>query len=303
MRLRNPSWLNKELLYETNLQDIKDTVFTSINTRLSTLISDKPLVSVVIAAYNEEVNIIRCLDSLANSKTKYPIEIVVVDNNSSDNTAAVVHKFPSVTYAFQKIQGCGIARQLGQETAKGKYILTADADTHYPPKWIDILMAQLEKPGVVCVYGRYSFISDEKTPRWKLTIYETLSDIMGLVKSYKRPYLNALGMTMGYVKELGLKIGFVPEHIRGEDGRMAFDLMKFGKIKGVYSGRARVWTITRTISQDGRLRDALWKRVLMALANFGDMFRKQADHDTKTSTNSTDDVHENLKKIKGKFKF
>lgn len=302
MRLRNPSWLNKEILYKTKVEEINESLFSSINSRLSSLVSDKPIVSIVIAAYNEEVNIIRCLDSLANAKTKYPIEIVVVDNNSSDRTAEVIRKF-NVTYAFQKIQGCGIARQLGQETAKGKYILTADADTLYPPKWIDKLMEKLEKPGVVCVYGRYSFISDDKTPRWKLTIYETLSDIMCLVKSYKRPYLNALGMTMGYIKELGLKVGFVEEHIRGEDGRLAFDLMKYGKIKGIMSSKARVWTITRTISQDGRLRDALWKRVVMALANIEHMFKKEVDHDTKTSKNSTDDINENLEKIKRKFKF
>jgi glycosyltransferase involved in cell wall biosynthesis len=301
MRLKNPAWINKEILYTTKVEDISDNVISAINNRLATVISDKPLVSVVIAAYNEEVNIIRCLDSLSNTKTTYPLEIVVVDNNSKDKTAEVIRKF-NVTYAFQKIQGCGIARQLGQETAKGTYILTADADTLYPPDWIDKLMAQLQKPGVVCVYGRYSFISDEKTPRWKLTIYETLSDVMCLIKAYKRPYLNVLGMTMGYIKELGLKVGFVEEHIRGEDGRLAFDLMKFGKIKGVMSSKARVWTITRTISQDGRLRDALWRRVLMALANFEHMFTKEVDHDTKTSKNSTDDVKENLEKIKGKFK-
>ena len=107
-----------------------------------------------------------------------------------------------------------------------------------------------------------------------------------------------LGMTMGFVKEHGLKVGYVEANIRGEDGRLAFDLMKFGKIKGVLSNKSRVWTGTRTISQDGTLSNALKNRLAMALANLGALFSKQEDHDTRTSQNSSADYRENLKKIK-----
>ena len=298
-RLKNPSWINTEILNK-KLDEFSEEVFAAINQRLKKITTESPVVSIIIAAYNEEANIIRCIDSLSQLKSNYPFEIIIVDNNSSDNTAEVIQKL-KVNYIFQKIQGCGIARQLGMENARGKYILTGDADTLYPPEWVNELMRKLEKPDTACVFGRYSFIGDDKTPRWKLTIYETLSDMLVYVKSYKRPFLNALGMTMGFVKEYGLKVGYVEANIRGEDGRLAFDLMKYGEVKGVMTNKSRVWTGTRTISMDGTLTNAVRNRVAMAFANMGSMFKKEKDHDTRTSTNSSAEYNENVKNIKRKI--
>lgn len=298
-RLKNPSWINTEILNK-KLDGFSEEVFAAINQRLKKLTTEPPVVSIIIAAYNEEANIIRCIDSLSQLKSNYPFEIIIVDNNSSDNTGEVIQKL-KVNYIFQKIQGCGIARQLGMENARGKYILTGDADTLYPPEWVNELMRKLAKPDTACVFGRYSFIGDEKTPRWKLTIYETLSDMLVYVKSYKRPFLNALGMTMGFVKEYGLKVGYVEANIRGEDGRLAFDLMKYGKVKGVMTNKSRVWTGTRTISMDGTLTNAVRNRVAMAFANMGSLFKKEKDHDTRTSTNSSAEYNENVKNIKRKI--
>jgi len=299
LRLSNPGWINKDLLNKNQVSDFIDGDFNSINQHLDKLTSPNPIVSIVIAAYNEETNVIRCIDSLARTKTKYPLEIIVVDNNSKDQTAEVLNRL-HVKYVFQPIQGCGIARQLGMEKASGKYILTGDADTWYPPTWVDCMMAKLDQPGVACVYGRYSFIADHNTPRWKLTIYETLSDLFVLIKAYKRPFLNAYGMTMGYVREYALKVGYVDTNIRGEDGRLAFDLMKFGKIKSVFAHGSRVWTGTRTISMDGTLSNAIKNRLAMAFANLGSLFSKLQDHDTRTSANSSADFEENMKAIRKK---
>lgn len=296
-RLKNPSWINGDLIDKNSLSQFTEETFSSIKDRLQKIQSENPIVSVVIAAYNEETNIIRCLDTFSQMQSSYPFEVIVVDNNSSDKTAEVIKRL-GARYVFQKIQGCGIARQLGMENAKGKYILTGDADTWYPPQWINELMKKLEKPNVACVYGRYSFISDEKTARWKLTVYETFSDLFVLIKAFKRPFLNAYGMTMGYVKEYALKIGYVDTNIRGEDGRLAFDLMKYGKIKSVMSNRSRVWTGTRTISMDGTLSNAFKNRIAMAFANMGSLFSKHKDHDTKTSPNGSAVYKENLKAIK-----
>jgi glycosyltransferase involved in cell wall biosynthesis len=299
MWLQNPKWIDQNILHKKSPDDFPDDFFIQANERLSKLISDDPVVSVIIVAYNEEANIVRCLDSLSRSQSEYPIEIIVVDNNSSDKTASMIQKF-NVRYVFQKIQGCGPARQAGLENARGKYVLTGDADTLYPPKWINKMVKKLKGPGISCVYGRYSFISDENTPRWKLALYERLSDGMMMVKSFKRPYLSALGMTMGYLREYGLKAGYTFANVRGEDGRMCFDLMKFGKVKFILNPQARVWTGTRTISKDGKLWDAVKKRVVMALANIHDLFTKPKDHDTKTSPSSNYDYKYNLNKLKRK---
>lgn len=300
LRLKNPSWINAQLFNQTNPANFAEALFSEVNERLSRFQAEPPLVSVVIAAYNEEATILRCIDSISRSNSKYPFEIVLVDNNSKDRTAEVAQKL-KINYVFEGTQGCGFARQTGQEKAKGKYILTADADTLYPPDWINELMRQLQKPGVVCVFGRYSFLGDEKTPRWKLTLYETLSDVLALIKSVKRPFLSVYGMSMGYVREAGLKVGYVQANIRGEDGRLAFDLMKFGKIKPVMSNKSRVWTITRTISQDGSLSNAVKVRLVRALSTFDSFLTKAPDHDTKKSENYSADYKENLKTLKRKI--
>jgi glycosyltransferase involved in cell wall biosynthesis len=300
LRLKNPSWINVSLLNKTSLSEWDDQYIGGIANRIKKIQSNNPIVSIVIIAYNEETNIIRCIDSFSNLQTKYPLEIIVVDNNSSDKTAEVTKRL-GVKYVFQKIQGCGISRQLGLEQAVGKYILTGDADTLYPPQWVNEMMKKLKKSNVACVYGRYSFISDEITPRWKLTLYETFSDLFVLIKAFKRPHLNAYGMTMGFVKEFALKVGYVETNIRGEDGRLAFDLMKFGKVKSVMTNSSRVWTGTRTISKDGKLINALKNRIIMALANIGSYFRKTEDHDTKSSPNQTADYAENVQEIKRKM--
>lgn len=283
-RLSNPEWLNKYTFTYKNIDEIPPSLYSSINNKLDKLQSGEPEISITIAAWNEEVNMLPTISSLADSATNIPIEIIVVNNNSTDRTQEVLDKFHIKSF-MQPIQGCGPARQLGLEKARGKYILTADADCIYPSGWIDGMMAALKQPGVVCVYGRYSFIANEKSPRWKLYLYEKMKDAIAEIRHQKRPYLNTLGMTMGFIKAYALKVGYVMKHVRGEDGRLAFDLMQFGKIKQVKDNKYRTWTGTRTIDQDGSLLKAISSRVIGELKKMTSYFKPLPPHDTKTSDN------------------
>jgi glycosyltransferase involved in cell wall biosynthesis len=237
-----------------------------------------------VAAWNEEVNILHCLASLSKNKTTIPLEIIVVNNNSTDKTGKTLDQL-HVKTVFQGIQGWGPARQMGMEKAKGKYILLADADCYYPENWVNEMVAALEKNGVACVYGRYAFISEPGYPRWKLFLLEQMKNIIAEVRHFKRPYLNAYGMSMGYVREYGIKVGFVMHKIRGEDGRMCFDLMQYGGVKQVKSGKAVVWTNPRSLQRDGGFGRALSNRIIKEIRRFSSMFVPHRPHDTKTSTN------------------
>src|SRR5690606_29321100 len=141
--------------------------------------------------------------------------------------------------------GWGPARQAGQEYAKGKYVLMADADCFYPPRWIQRMTSELMKEGVTCVYGGYSFLGSPGRPRWKFFIYESLRKIIIAIRHLRRPWFNCVGMCMGYVRELGLKVGFIDRKIRGEDGRMCFELAQLGRIVHVRSNDVVVWTFPR----------------------------------------------------------
>jgi cellulose synthase/poly-beta-1,6-N-acetylglucosamine synthase-like glycosyltransferase/spore germination protein YaaH/peptidoglycan/xylan/chitin deacetylase (PgdA/CDA1 family) len=114
----------------------------------------KGLVSVVIPAHNEEKVIRRTLDSVMNSD--YPeLEIIVVDDGSSDGTAAVVARYPDhVVRLIQQAQsGKAAALTNGFEAARGEIVVSVDADTIFTPATISELAAPFNDPRVGAVCG------------------------------------------------------------------------------------------------------------------------------------------------------
>lgn len=297
---RNPGWIDGELLIAKTLEDVREEKFHGIRERLRSLVSNDPVVTVVIAAWNEELNIVRCLDSISKNVTDLTFEVIVINNNSTDRTQAVLDKL-GVTSYIQPMQGVGPSRELGQQKAKGKYILSADADCMYPPRWIDLMTKALLKEGNVFVYGRFSYISDEKHPRWKLFLFEKARDLMSEIRHFKRPYLNAYGISLGYIRELGLREGHLNKNIRGFDGRLCFDLMKYGKVVAIRSSAAKAWTGTRALERDGNFVDAVLKRVLREFARLDDYFTRPKAHDTKKSLNRDYSVKKSVESIRKKY--
>ena len=281
---KGPRWISQFNYPYQSFEDVPSDIFQNINKGLDQIQSKDPIVSILISAWDEEVNILKCIGSLSKLKSKFPLEIIVINNNSEDKTQNTLDKLNIKSY-FQVIQGWGPARQMAQEKAVGKYILLADADCIYPDCWVDVMMKVLLKPRVVAVYGRYSFIPELGFPRWKLSILESLKDVIAEVRHIKRPYLNAYGISMGYIKELGLKVGFVMHKVRGEDGRLCFDLMQYGEIRQVRSNKARVWTGPRTLERDGSFGKALTNRIKKEGMRFFSMFSAEKPHDTKSSSN------------------
>lgn len=267
----DPQWISRYRYSYHNFSEIPDSVFDEINIRLDAVQSASPLVSVVISAWNEEVDILKTVSSLASSKTQFPFEIIVVNNNSTDNTQATLDKLHIKNF-FQPIQGWGPGRQMGMENASGKYILSGDSDCIYPDCWIENMVNALQTPGVVSVYGRYSFISEKGFARWQLSILEIFKDIMAEVRHVKRPFLNSYGMSMGFIKEYGLKEGYYMNKTHGEDGRMCYDLMKYGKVKQVRLNNNRVWTGVRTLKKSGTFSQVMAKRIKKELGRFSIYF-------------------------------
>lgn len=94
-----------------------------------------PKISVVIPAYNEEDYLADCLTAVKN-QTLAPHEIIVVDNNSTDNTAAIARSFAGVKIVFQETAGIAAARDAGFNTACGDIIVRTDADTRPDTDWL-----------------------------------------------------------------------------------------------------------------------------------------------------------------------
>ena len=111
---------------------------------------DKPVVSIIIPAYNAQDYIARCIDSALASNFN-DLEIVVVNDGSSDSTQQIidwyVQNYPNVV-SFQKENG-GVAdtRNYGIERARGEYIAFLDNDDMVRPNMLSTLYSSITKNG------------------------------------------------------------------------------------------------------------------------------------------------------------
>lgn len=97
-------------------------------------------VSVIIPVYNAGALISRCLDSVFNQIGDYNIEVIIVDDGSTDNSIEIIKsrfEQDSVRLFQQKNSGPACARNKGMREARGKYIAFIDADDYWLPRFID----------------------------------------------------------------------------------------------------------------------------------------------------------------------
>ena len=118
----------------------------------------KPTISLIIPAYNEEVYLPWCLDAVMANVAGLAHEVIVVDNNSTDSTKAVIARYPGVTSLFEEQKGITRARQCGLLGSSGDILAFVDADTRPPPGWFEQIAEQFSaRADLACLSGPYSF--------------------------------------------------------------------------------------------------------------------------------------------------
>jgi glycosyltransferase involved in cell wall biosynthesis len=127
--------------------------------------------SLIIPAYNEEKYISKALTAISEM-TLQPDEVIVVDNNSTDKTAAIVKKFPWVTLiSYTEKQGTNAARQAGFEASTGDIVALLDADCIPHRTWFEDGVRAVRSKKVAAVTGPYDFFDESlflraiRTPR------------------------------------------------------------------------------------------------------------------------------------------
>lgn len=119
--------------------------------------SQKPLVSIIIPAHNCERFIGEALASVVRQDYGNR-EIIVVDDGSSDSTAAIVKGFPEVRLLAQPNAGPAAARNLGVRASSGKYLAFLDGDDIWLPGKLSSQMAYAEShPEHPIVFGQFAF--------------------------------------------------------------------------------------------------------------------------------------------------
>lgn len=138
----------------------------------ATLIPVQPRISVVVSTYNRAPALSQAIDRLVTQRTHRPYEVIVIDNNSTDGTATVIHEAtrrdPSLVRAgFEPRQGVSHGRNRGIELSRAPIVAFTDDDVLVTPYWLERLAEALdEHPEVDCVGGRVLPVWRTPPPRW-----------------------------------------------------------------------------------------------------------------------------------------
>jgi glycosyltransferase involved in cell wall biosynthesis len=131
-----------------------------------------PSVSVLIPAYNSAKYIKRSIDSVLN-QTVLPSEIIVIDDGSTDETAAIANSYGGIVRVISKGRNCGqsAARNFGIQNAIGEWIAFLDSDDEWEPKKHQMALAlvQLHKTDWCMVARREIHNNHDKSNSDSLT--------------------------------------------------------------------------------------------------------------------------------------
>ncbi len=130
--------------------------------------SSKPLVSVVIPAYNAERFLAAAIESVL-AQTYAPLETIVVDDGSSDRSAAIARGFGEVTVIEQENGGPSAARNRGFAASRGELIAFHDSDDEMTPDKLEVQVGHLlAHPEIGCVLAEQEVLVEPgaELPFW-----------------------------------------------------------------------------------------------------------------------------------------
>lgn len=121
------------------------------------------LLSVVVKCYNEQDKIAACLESALAVTRGLGAEIIVADALSTDGTVDIARRYPVriVQMAHPTDRGCGATAQMGQQFARGEFLLLVDGDMELLPDFLPVALATMEDdPRLACVGGHHVEMSN-----------------------------------------------------------------------------------------------------------------------------------------------
>lgn len=183
-----------------------------------------------------------CLESVAAQKTQHAIEVVLVNNASTDSTAAVASSCTNqldLKIVDEPYKSRGAARHRGFAETKTDIILSTDADCILPPNWVESLVGKLiERPKVAAVSGSSCIADGTKLTNWTMRVGMPLS---------LRTYRLLIGhyMLTGANFAIRRKVymtagGFDPRQDMLDDVDLSFRVNKVGRI--IYINEPKVLT-------------------------------------------------------------
>ena len=177
---------------------------------------DLPTVSIIVAARNEEENILECMQSL--DKLEYPaskIEIILSDDNSTDATGKIIDEFIADKPKFKKIKsskkrgelkGKTLAIANAIEFVTNEIILTTDADCVVSPKWAKTIASYYVDDNVAIVNGMTNQLEvDSFSAMQSVDFIYLISTASGTINIGKP--MSCIGNNMSYRKSVYEEVG------------------------------------------------------------------------------------------------
>jgi glycosyltransferase involved in cell wall biosynthesis len=142
-----------------------------------------PLVSVIIPVYNCERYLAEAIESVLTQAYDH-IEVIVVDDGSTDNSAAIVKNYEPLRYYFQPHGGIGVALNLGIKESRGSFFAFLDADDLWTNnKLIRQMKVFKHNPNPDIVFGHImNFFSQEMDEETRRTLKSSNESIPGYCK-------------------------------------------------------------------------------------------------------------------------
>jgi len=206
--------------------------------------------SIIICTYNRSELL---KDSvLAIQNQDYPssnYEILVVDNNSTDDTRAVTELLAASSpvrtrYIFEKNQGLSFARNAGIQNASGEVLIFVDDDIAAESQWLNEMVRAFDNPIVAAAGGPIRPIWPFEKPEWLTSKWHgflTINEFAGAAKTgeFKGPYEYPWGANIAFRKEIFETVGMFPTDL-GRIGKCLLSNEELGLCRKIEAAGRRI---------------------------------------------------------------
>ena len=189
-----------------------------------------PKISIIVPVYNGEKCIGECIESLlALDYPKQCMEIIVVDNNSTDKSVEIIKKFSEVKLISEKKQGACCARNIGYRNASNDLIAFTDSDCIVDKNWLKELVRHFENDRVAGCGGHL----EPMPPQTVIEEYIIFRDILSQENAFKNEPLSPpflITSNAMYRKNILNEVGGFDEnfYIAGEDADLSWRIVEKG---------------------------------------------------------------------------
>ena len=218
------------------------------------------LLSFVIPGYNEEAYLPACIESILEQTRdiQHDVEIIVVNNASTDRTREVALSYPGVQCVDEMRKGLPFARQAGFMASTGTLIANVDSDSRLTPGWVEqVLTAFRTKPKLACLSGPlYYYDLTPEQRRFVYIFYMTAWTTYVLNRHILRIGSMVQGGNFVLTRKALEDIGGFNTDITfyGEDTDIARRVSKVGEVE--FTFKLKMFSSARRLKHEGMVRIA-----------------------------------------------